>query len=67
MLDYSRRAFLESVVATVGVALLAPLPPLQAQPPQPGELAISGFAHPALARVVTHFRHPCKSIGLASH
>jgi CubicO group peptidase (beta-lactamase class C family) len=49
MLDYSRRAFLERVVATAGGTLLAPLLPLHAQPPRPGELAISGLAHPALA------------------
>jgi CubicO group peptidase (beta-lactamase class C family) len=49
MSDYSRRAFLERVVAAAGVALLAPLTPLQAQQPRPGELAISGIAHPKLA------------------
>jgi CubicO group peptidase (beta-lactamase class C family) len=48
-LDSSRRAFLERVVATAGVALLAPRTPLQAQPPRPSELAISGLAHPELA------------------
>jgi CubicO group peptidase (beta-lactamase class C family) len=47
--DYSRRAFLERVVATAGGALLTPLTPVQAQQPRPGELPISGIAHPKLA------------------
>jgi CubicO group peptidase (beta-lactamase class C family) len=49
MFDCARRAFLKTVVETAGVALLAPLTPLQAQQRRPGDLAISGIAHPELA------------------
>jgi CubicO group peptidase (beta-lactamase class C family) len=49
MFDCARRAFLQTVVETAGVALLAPRTPLQAQQPRPGKLAVSGIAHPELA------------------
>ena len=49
MFDCSRRAFLERVVETAGVTLLATHTPLQAQQPKPNELATSGSAHPELA------------------
>jgi N-acyl-D-amino-acid deacylase len=49
MFAYSRRAFLERVVETAGVALLATHTPLHAQPPTPNELATSGITSPELA------------------
>src|SRR5712691_4581695 len=49
MFACSRRAFLERVVETAGVALLATHTPLQAQQPKPNELATSGIDYPELA------------------
>jgi CubicO group peptidase (beta-lactamase class C family) len=49
MLEGSRRTFLERLLEAAGGVLLAPLIPLQAQQPRPGELAISGLDRPELA------------------
>lgn len=49
MFDCSRRAFLEKVVETAGVALLATRTPLRAQRPKRFELAPSGIDHLELA------------------
>src|SRR5438552_1676731 len=49
MFNCSRRVFLERVLETVGMVLLATRTSLQAQQPRPGELATSGIDHPELA------------------